>query len=118
MVWRQPTALAVLLLLSDLAPPRYASAADLAVATGEPISCSDNGWIAVIIGKSGNQALIYCQLPGQDRVPLTRVKCPNEADRLSFTTNVVMSGILVDGQRRPTSARFHCYPRHPSEKAK
>ena len=48
-----------------LAPPRYASAADLAVATGEPISCSDNGWIAVIIGKSGTRHSYIANCPAR-----------------------------------------------------
>jgi hypothetical protein len=34
----------------------------------------------------------FCQFPSQNRFPLSRVKCPNDWDRLRFTTDV--------GQRR------------------
>ena len=118
MAWKHSIAIAAVLLLFGLAVSRPGKATDLTVAAGQPISCSGNSWIVVLMGNSPSEALIFCQLPGQDRVPLSRIKCPNESDRLRFTTNVVMSDMIVDGQRRPTSARFHCYSGHPSEKVK
>lgn len=113
MVEKRSIAIAVAILLLGFALPARASATELNVAAGTPISCTNNSWIVVLMGKSGSQALIFCQLPSQDRVPLSRVKCPNESDRLTFTTNVVMSNVIVDGLRRPTNARFRCY-RRPS----
>lgn len=98
------------------ASPLAANTTGLTVAAGQPVSCSNNGWMTVVVASSGSEALIFCQRSGQRRVPLSQIKCPNASDRLRFTTNVVTSGIVVDGQRRPTDARFHCYPRHPAGK--